>query len=80
MGFTRITGVMTIDALIATNNLTSLIKDLEQSILFIELKHSNRLDLIESINLSIKNLKRVRADILELDMNIGIMIKLREWN
>ena len=80
MGFTRITGVMTIDALIATNNLTSLIKDLEKSILFIELKHSNRLDLINSINLSIKNLKRVRADILELDMNINVMIKLNEWN
>ena len=71
---------MTIDALIATNNLTSVIKDLEQSISFIELKHANRLDLIDSINLSIKNLKRVRADVLELDMNIGIMIKLKEWN
>jgi len=70
---------MTADALIATNLLTNLIKDLDKSVEFIKIKHPNRLDLINSINLSIKNLKRVRADILELDMNINVMIKLNEW-
>ena len=70
---------MTADALIATNLLTNLIKDLDKSVEFIKIKHPNRFDLINSINLSIKNLKRVRADILELDMNINVMIKLNEW-
>ena len=60
---------MTIDSLLAFRELDFIIDSYKDSIEFIKEKHPSRLDLIVSLQQSIKNLKYIKDDIFLIESN-----------
>lgn len=60
---------MTIDSLLAFRELDFIIDSYKDSIEFIKEKHPSRLDLIFSLEQSIKNLRYIKDDIFLIESN-----------
>ena len=64
---------MSIDSIIAVKKIDSIIEKYRDSIEWLKNKHSNRTDLIDSIEQSIIRLNIVRKDIVIIDCNLDIL-------